>query len=302
MINTTFECIDGKAFAEKIHQQVTKSVEKLGSDHNITPNLAVILVGENPASEVYVRNKKRKTTAAGMGSLKHTLPHDVDQDHLIDLIVKLNQDPNVHGILVQLPLPKHIESSLIINTIDASKDVDGFHTLNVGRLSKGEKAITPCTPTGCLALLKNVHGSLKGKHAVVVGRSNIVGKPMAHLLLQEDCTVTVVHSKSENMSSICQMADILVVAVGQPKMVKAAWVKPGATVIDVGINRVVNDEGVQRLVGDVDFDEVAGKAGAITPVPGGVGPVTIAYLLLNTLIACCHQNNIAVDEETGLYF
>lgn len=277
--------IDGKAFAAQLRQQIAKRVSDLKTKHHITPGLAVVLVGENPASQVYVRNKAKQTTEVGMNSYETILPADISEATLLAKIDELNRDPKVHGILVQLPLPKHLNETLIINHIAPEKDVDGFHVMNVGRLNTGQDATIPCTPKGCLMLLKHYVGKLDGLHAVVIGRSNIVGKPMAQLLLKENCTVTIAHSRSKNLSIECRRADIIVSAVGIPHLVKADWVKPGATVIDVGINRITNPDGTHQLVGDIDFDEVVSIAGAITPVPGGVGPMTIACLLENTLEA-----------------
>jgi methylenetetrahydrofolate dehydrogenase (NADP+)/methenyltetrahydrofolate cyclohydrolase len=254
-------------------------------------------VGEDPASAVYVRNKGAQTKAAGMASFEHRLPADTDAATLLSLVRQLNEDPAVHGILVQLPLPAHLDSDLVMNAIDPAKDVDGFHILNVGLLGTGQKAMVPCTPLGCLMLLKDRLGSLEGLNAVVVGRSNIVGKPMAQLLLKESCTVTIVHSRSRDLPAICRNADILVAAVGRPEMIGADWIKSGATVIDVGINRVERD-GKQRLVGDVDYAAASHVAGAITPVPGGVGPMTIACLLANTLTACYRIHGLPEPETS----
>lgn len=298
-LENTATIIDGKAFAASIHQQVSDHVEMLKSEHLITPGLAVVLVGEDPASQVYVRNKARQTREVGMRSFEHKLDESVSESTLLDLIAKLNQDPEVHGILVQLPLPDHIDSAKVIDAIAVEKDVDGFHVVNVGRLASGLDALTPCTPLGCLLMLKDLHGDLSGKEAVIVGRSNIVGKPMAQLLLRNHCSVTVVHSRSQNIKEICQRADILVAAVGRAEMVKADWVKAGATVIDVGINRIENNNVKPRLVGDVDFASVQPIAGAITPVPGGVGPMTIACLLANTVTACCRIHDLAAPDGLG---
>ncbi len=298
-LNKTAKIIDGKAFAVSIRQQVSDHVEMLKSEHQIIPGLAVVLVGEDPASQVYVRNKAKQTREVGMRSFEHKLDESVSESTLLDLIVKLNQDPEVHGILVQLPLPDHIDSAKVIDMIAVEKDVDGFHVVNVGRLASGLDALTPCTPLGCLLMLKDLHGDLSGKEAVIVGRSNIVGKPMAQLLLRNHCSVTVVHSRSQNIKEICQRADILVAAVGRAEMVKADWVKAGATVIDVGINRIENNSAKLRLVGDVDFASVQPIAGAITPVPGGVGPMTIACLLVNTVTACCRIHEVAAPDGLG---
>ena len=279
--------IDGKAFAAGLVDNIAASVAKINSSHHVTPCLAVVLVGDDPASQVYVRNKVRQTKEVGMISNEIKLPAETSQQALLDELDKLNNDPAVHGILVQLPLPKHIDEALIIDTILPEKDVDGFHPMNSGRLCNGDDAaLVPCTPQGCVLLAKKHLGDdLSGKHAVVIGRSNIVGKPVSLLLLQESCTVTIAHSRTKDLPALCATADILVAAVGRPEMVKADWVKPGATVIDVGINRIDTEDGKGRLVGDVDFAEVAPVAEAITPVPGGVGPMTIACLLKNTVEA-----------------
>ncbi len=287
--------IDGKAFAETVRAQVADHVARLKAGHGVTPGLAVVLVGEDPASQVYVRSKGKQTLEAGMASFEHKLPAETSEADLVALVKQLNADPKVHGILVQLPLPPHLDSDLVINTIDPAKDVDGFHISNVGLLGTGQKAMVPCTPLGCLMLLRDHLGSLSGKTAVVVGRSNIVGKPMAQLLLGDSCTVTIAHSRTQDLPAVCRTADILVAAVGRPEMVKGDWVKPGATVIDVGINRIERD-GKTKLVGDVDFASAAAVAGAITPVPGGVGPMTIACLLANTLTACCRANGLPEPE------
>jgi len=286
--------IDGKAFAATLRADVGDKVAKLKAKHNIVPGLAVVLVGEDPASQVYVRNKGKQTAEAGMQSFEHKLPDTTSQDELMKLIDKLNADDAVHGILVQLPLPKQIEEEAVINHINPDKDVDGFHLNNVGRLAIGDPGIVPCTPLGCIMMLKDALGDLSGMHAVVVGRSNIVGKPMASLLLQENCTVEITHSRTRNLQEECLRADILVAAVGRPEMIKGDWVKPGATVIDVGINRIEAEGGKTRLVGDVDFASAEKVAGKITPVPGGVGPMTIACLLHNTLQQACKVNNVEV--------
>ena len=287
--------IDGKAFAAKVRAQVSGHVARLKEEQGLTPGLAVVLVGEDPASEVYVRNKGIQTREVGMNSFEHKLPAETSEADLLALIARLNADPAVHGILVQLPLPGHLNSDLVINAIDPAKDVDGFHISNVGLLGTGQKAMVPCTPLGCLMMLRDHLGSLSGLNAVVVGRSNIVGKPMAQLLLGDSCTVTIAHSRTRDLAAICRCADILVAAVGRPEMIPGDWVKPGATVIDVGINRVER-EGKTKLVGDVDFASAVEVAGAITPVPGGVGPMTIACLLANTLTACCRANGLAEPE------
>ena len=277
--------IDGKALAEQLREDVAEGVKALKAAHGITPGLAVVLVGEDPASQVYVRNKVKQTEACGMRSFHHVLEVTTSRDSLISLIEILNNDPEVHGILVQLPLPDHLDSQDVIEAIDPAKDVDGFHTSNVGELWTGGKPFVPCTPLGCLKLLKSVDPDIAGKNAVVIGRSNIVGRPMAALLLNESATVTIAHSKTRDLPALCSQADILVVAVGYPQMVKAEWIKPGAIVLDVGINRTETEDGNTRLVGDVDFDDASRVAGAITPVPGGPGPMTIACLLANTLEA-----------------
>jgi methylenetetrahydrofolate dehydrogenase (NADP+)/methenyltetrahydrofolate cyclohydrolase len=287
--------IDGKAFAGVLRGKVAAHVARLKADHALVPGLAVVLVGEDPASEVYVRNKGKQTLEAGMASFEHKLPADTPQTSLLELIARLNADPAVHGILVQLPLPAHLNADMVISAIDPAKDVDGFHISNVGLLGTGQKAMVPCTPLGCLMLLRENLGNLSGLNAVVVGRSNIVGKPMAQLLLAESCTVTIAHSRTRDLAAVCRGADILVAAVGRPEMINADYVKPGATVIDVGINRIERD-GKMRLVGDVDFASVAQVAGAITPVPGGVGPMTIACLLANTVTAASRANGLPEPE------
>ncbi len=283
--------IDGKAFAGMLREKIAREVADLKETHGLVPGLAVVLVGQDPASEVYVRSKGTQTRAAGMASFEHKLPETTPQTELVALIERLNADPAVHGILVQLPLPGHMDATAVIDAIAPAKDVDGFHISNVGLLGTGRTAMVPCTPVGCLMLLRDRHGSLSGLNAVVVGRSNIVGKPMAQLLLGEDCTVTVAHSRTKDLAGICRRADILIAAVGQPGMVKPDWIKPGATVIDVGINRIERD-GKSRLVGDVDA-AAAEVAGALTPVPGGVGPMTIACLLANTVTACRRAHGLA---------
>ncbi|MBO6868195.1 MAG: bifunctional methylenetetrahydrofolate dehydrogenase/methenyltetrahydrofolate cyclohydrolase FolD [Pseudomonadota bacterium] len=294
----TAQVIDGKAFAAKVRGRVAEEVAALKEGHGITPGLAVVLVGEDPASQVYVRSKGKQTIEAGMNSFEHKLDADTTQDALLALIGQLNADPAVHGILVQLPLPAHLDSELVINSIDPAKDVDGFHISNVGLLGTGQKSMVPCTPLGCLMLLRDHHGSLSGLNAVVVGRSNIVGKPMAQLLLGDSCTVTIAHSRTKDLTEVVKRADIVVAAVGRPEMVTGDWIKPGATVIDVGINRIDAGEGKTRLVGDCHYDSCAEVAGAITPVPGGVGPMTIACLLANTVTACCRANGL--KEPQGL--
>jgi methylenetetrahydrofolate dehydrogenase (NADP+)/methenyltetrahydrofolate cyclohydrolase len=288
--------IDGKAFSANLRGEITRKVGIIKQDYSLTPGLAVVLVGEDPASQVYVRSKGRQTQEAGMNSYEHKLDVNTSQADLLALIDKLNNDPDVHGILVQLPLPGHIDEEAVINSISVDKDVDGFHLSNVGRLSIGADGIVPCTPLGSLMMLKDHLGDLSGMKAIVVGRSNIVGKPMAALLLTESCTVTIAHSRTRDLPGECRQADILVAAVGRPEMVKGDWIKPGATVIDVGINRIENEDGSTRLVGDVEFGSAAEVAGAITPVPGGVGPMTIACLLHNTLQQACRLNDIEVPE------
>ncbi|WP_299638272.1 bifunctional methylenetetrahydrofolate dehydrogenase/methenyltetrahydrofolate cyclohydrolase FolD [uncultured Ruegeria sp.] len=291
------QVIDGKAFAAKVRAQVADQVAKLKEENGITPGLAVVLVGEDPASQVYVRSKGKMTVEVGMNSYEHKLDAATSEEYLLALIDKLNNDPAVHGILVQLPLPKHLNEDLVINSIDPAKDVDGFHISNVGLLGTGQKSMVPCTPLGCLMMLRDHHGSLSGMDAVVVGRSNIVGKPMAQLLLGDSCTVTIAHSRTKDLPDVVRRADIVVAAVGRPEMVPGDWIKEGATVIDVGINRIERD-GKNKLVGDVDYASASQRAGAITPVPGGVGPMTIACLLANTLTACCRAN--ALPEPEGL--
>ena len=291
--------IDGKAFAATVREQVAAHVARLKDEHGITPGLAVVLVGEDPASQVYVRNKGKQTVECGMQSFEHKLDASVSETELLALVESLNADPAVHGILVQLPLPDHMNSDAVINAIDPAKDVDGFHISNVGLLGTGQKSMVPCTPLGCLMMLRDQLGSLSGLDAVVIGRSNIVGKPMAQLLLGESCTVTIAHSRTKNLAEVVRRADIVVAAVGRPQMVPGDWIKPGATVIDVGINRIdapEKGEGKTRLVGDCDYDSCAEVAGAITPVPGGVGPMTIACLLANTVTACCRANGLAEPE------
>lgn len=289
---TDAKIIDGKAFAAKLRGDIATEVTKLKNAHGVTPGLAVILVGEDPASQVYVRNKGKQTAECGMNSYEHKLSVDTPQDELLALIAKLNADPNVHGILCQLPVPKQIDENAVLAAIDPAKDVDGFHVVNAGALATGGDGIAPCTPYGCLMLLKDTLGDLSGKRAVVVGRSNIVGKPMAQLLLKENCTVTIAHSRTRDLADEVRRADIVIAAVGRPNMIKGDWIAPGATVIDVGINRVEGAEGKMKLVGDVEFETASKVAGAITPVPGGVGPMTIACLLNNTLIAACRANGV----------
>lgn len=290
------QIIDGKAFAARLREQVKTLTAELVEQHRIQPGLAVVLVGEDPASQVYVRNKGKQALEVGFNSFEHKLDESTTEQELLALLDRLNADEGVHGILVQLPLPAHISEQKVIDRIDPAKDVDGFHISNVGKLATGLEGFVPCTPLGCSMLLKDQLGDLSGLNAVVVGRSNIVGKPMAALLLRENCTVTIAHSRTKDLAAVCRGADILVAAVGRPQMIKGDWVKPGATVIDVGINRIDTEEGKSRLVGDVDFDSVAAVAGAVTPVPGGVGPMTIACLLYNTLVAAHRINGLAVPQ------
>ncbi|WP_066705934.1 bifunctional methylenetetrahydrofolate dehydrogenase/methenyltetrahydrofolate cyclohydrolase FolD [Celeribacter ethanolicus] len=295
----TATLIDGKAFAVSVRERVATHVARIKEAQGVTPGLAVVLVGDDPASEVYVRSKGKQTVEVGMHSYEHKLPADTSEADLLALIEQLNSDKAVHGILVQLPLPKHLNESLVINAIDPAKDVDGFHISNVGLLGTGQKSMVPCTPLGCLMMLRDHLGELSGKTAVVIGRSNIVGKPMAQLLLGDSCTVTIAHSRTKDLAEVVKRADIVVAAVGRPNFVQGDWIKPGATVIDVGINRIPapeKGEGKTRLVGDVDFDAAKEVAGAITPVPGGVGPMTIACLLANTLTACCRTHGLAEPE------
>ena len=287
--------IDGKAFAAGLRRRVATEIEHIKKSYNLTPGLAVVLVGEDPASQVYVRNKSQQTLEVGMASFEHRLDTQTPEADLLVLIDRLNNDDAVHGILVQLPLPDHIDEHKVLSAINPEKDVDGFHLINVGRLWTGADALVPCTPYGCILMLKEHLGDLTGKRALVLGRSNIVGKPMAALLLQESCTVSIAHSRTIDLPARCREADILVAAVGRPMMVQGDWIKPGAVVIDVGINRVdapERGEGKTRLVGDVDFAQAEQVASAITPVPGGVGPMTIACLLRNTVVAACRQANI----------
>ena len=286
------QIIDGKAVAAELRASIAKVVALLKSAHGLTPGLAVVLVGEDPASQVYVRNKAKQTAETGMLSLEHKLPATTSEVNLLTLVAKLNADAAVHGILVQLPLPKHIDSQMVLAAIDPAKDVDGFHPINVGKLATGQKALVPCTPLGCIILAKRAKSDLSGLEAVVVGRSNIVGKPVAQLLLAENCTVTIAHSRSRDLPGICRRADLLVAAVGRPEMIKGDWVKPDAIVIDVGINRLESG----RLVGDVDYAGASAVAGAITPVPGGVGPMTIACLLRNTVQAACAIRSVPMPS------
>ncbi|UWQ21855.1 bifunctional methylenetetrahydrofolate dehydrogenase/methenyltetrahydrofolate cyclohydrolase FolD [Jannaschia sp. W003] len=289
------EIIDGKAFAARVRVRVADEVLRLKAA-GVNPGLAVVLVGEDPASAVYVRNKGRQTREAGMESFEHRLPADVSEADLLSLIHRLNVDDAVHGILCQLPLPAHVDAAKVLAAVAPAKDVDGFHVSNVGLLGTGQKAMVPCTPLGCLMMLRERLGNLAGLEAVVIGRSNIVGKPMAQLLLGDSCTVTIAHSRTRDIEAVTRRADIVVAAVGRPEMVRGDWIKPGATVIDVGINRAAGTGGKDRLLGDCHFESCAEVAGAITPVPGGVGPMTIACLLANTVTAACRANGLAEPE------
>jgi methylenetetrahydrofolate dehydrogenase (NADP+)/methenyltetrahydrofolate cyclohydrolase len=286
--------IDGKQFAAKLREKMTGQIATIKADHNIVPGLAVVLVGEDPASQVYVRSKGKQAKECGITSIEHKLEDTTSEEFLLNLINDMNNDPAINGILVQLPLPKHINSAKVLEAIDPAKDVDGFHPINVGMLSTGGDGMIPCTPLGSLMMLQDYHGDLTGMNAVVVGRSNIVGKPMFNLLLQQSCTVTVAHSRTKNIEAVVREADIVIAAVGVPELVKGSWIKPGATVIDVGINRIETPEGKTKLVGDVHFESAEKVAGAITPVPGGVGPMTIACLLYNTMVAACRHHNVDV--------
>jgi methylenetetrahydrofolate dehydrogenase (NADP+) / methenyltetrahydrofolate cyclohydrolase len=285
--------IDGKKFAEGLRKRIADAVSELKSKHGLTPGLAVVLVGEDPASKVYVANKAKQTVEVGMHSVEHKLPATTSEADLLALVEKLNTDPAIHGILVQMPLPKQIDSAKVLNAINPAKDVDGFHVVNVGRLSTGQDALVACTPTGCVMLAKDAMGKLDGVNAVVIGRSNIVGKPVAQLLLAENCTVTIAHSKTKDLPAVVRQADLVIAAVGRPEMVKGDWIKPGATVIDVGINRIERD-GKGKIVGDCDFASCEAVASSITPVPGGVGPMTIACLLYNTVRAACAIKGVVV--------
>jgi len=293
----TATIIDGRAAAERLRARIAARTAEVAASHGLVPGLAVILVGEDPASQVYVGNKTRQAQAAGIRHFDHRLPAGTTTAGLIELVRTLNAREDVHGILVQLPLPAGVDSAAVLATIDPHKDVDGFHAVNVGRLSLGEPATVPCTPLGCLSLIRQATTSLSGKRALVIGRSNIVGKPMAQLLLQNDCTVTIAHSRTRDLPQLCAQADILVAAIGRPKAIAGDWIQAGAIVIDVGINRVDDGSGKSRLVGDVDFDSAVSRAGAITPVPGGVGPMTIACLLLNTLNAALRSRFGASAEQ-----
>ena len=288
--------IDGKAFALGLRTRVATAAARLKADHGFQPGLAVVLVGEDPASQVYVRSKTRATQEVGFHGVEHKLPATVAQAELMALVARLNADPAIHGILVQLPLPAGLDSAAVVAAIDPRKDVDGLNVANVGALWNGAEGLVPCTPLGCVLLLKDRLGDLTGRNAVVVGRSALVGKPIAALLLAENCSVTIAHSKTKDLAGVCRQADILVAAVGRPEMVRGDWIKPGATVIDVGINRLATPDGKGRLVGDVAFDEAEPVAAAITPVPGGVGPMTIACLLRNTLTAACRIQGVPVPE------
>lgn len=286
------QVIDGKEIAAKVRAEVAAEVARLQKEHGLKPGLAVVLVGEDPASKVYVANKAKQTVEVGMNSWEHRLPAETSEADVLAMVEKLNNDPACHGILVQLPLPKHINAEKVLNLINPDKDVDGFHPVNVGRLWVGERALVPCTPTGSVILAKTVHQNLSGMNAVVIGRSNIVGKPVAALLLRENCTVTIAHSRTKDIEGVVNGADLVIAAVGIPEMVKGSWIKPGATIIDVGINRVPSEGGKTKIVGDVAYAECAQVAGAITPVPGGVGPMTIACLLRNTAQAAAMQAGV----------
>jgi methylenetetrahydrofolate dehydrogenase (NADP+)/methenyltetrahydrofolate cyclohydrolase len=290
------QIIDGVSYSETLRARIRAAAAALTPKDRAPPGLAVVLVGDDPASHVYVRSKGKRTVEAGMRSFEHMLPEATPEPDLLALVARLNADPEVDGILVQLPLPKHISAARVIEAIDPAKDVDGFHPINVGRLSIGADALVPCTPLGSLMLLKSVRPDLSGLEAVIVGRSNIVGKPMAQLLIGESCTVTVAHSRTRDLPDVCRRADVLVAAVGRPEMIRGDWVKPGAIVVDVGINRVPAAEGKSRLVGDVAFAEAAAVASAITPAPGGVGPMTIACLLHNTLKAWCARHGLRMPD------
>ena len=283
----TARIIDGKAIAASLRDEVAGEVARLKADHGLTPGLAVVLVGSDPASEVYVRNKGKQTRAAGMNSFEHVLPDDAPEADVLAIVKKLNADASVHGILVQLPLPKHLDPQTIVAAIDPAKDVDGLHPVSAGRLATGLPALTPCTPLGCIILTKSVHPTLTGMNALVIGRSNLVGRPLAQLLLNENATVTIAHSRTRDLKEVCLRADLVYAAVGVREMVRGDWIKPGATVIDVGITRVPGDSGKDRIIGDVAYAEALEVAGAVTPVPGGVGQMTVACLLVNTVRAAC---------------
>ena len=289
------EVIDGKAIAEAMRQRIGAAVAELITSHGLKPGLAVVLLGEDPASKVYVANKARQTLEAGMNSWEHRLASETSEAELLTIVDELNRDPAVHGILVQLPLPRHIDANKVLNSVDPAKDVDGFHPINAGRLATGQDALAPCTPVGSVMLAKHALGKLEGLHAVVIGRSNIVGKPVAQLLLQENCTVTIAHSKTRDLPAVVRLADLVIAAAGRPDLVQGDWLKPGACVIDVGINRIIRD-GKARLVGDCDYASCAAVAGSITPVPGGVGPMTIACLLHNTVRAACRNAGVPVPQ------
>ena len=294
MTDTTI--ISGKDFAKGLRARLADAVDHLKSEHALTPGLAVVLVGDDPASDVYVRNKGKATLKTGMHSVERRLPADTSQEDLIHLVEELNADPTIHGILVQMPLPDHIDSTTIISTIDPDKDVDGLHPISAGRLAQGLAGLVPCTPQGCVLLIKDVLPDLSGKNALVIGRSILVGKPVAQLLLNENCTVTIAHSRTQNIEQLCKQADILVAAVGRANYVQGSWIKDGAIVIDVGINRQPGENGKDKLIGDVDYEAALPHASAITPVPGGVGPMTVACLLRNTIIAACRQHRIETPE------
>ena len=292
----TAQIIDGKVIAVDLRAQVANEVARVKRDHGLTPGLAVVLVGNDPASEVYVRNKHKQTEAAGMASFEYKLPAETSQKDLMALVAKLNADSAVHGILVQLPLPPGLDPLAVIDAIDPAKDVDGLHPVNAGRLASGMPALTSCTPVGCIILAKTIHASLEGMNAIVIGRSNLVGRPVAQLLVNENATVTIAHSRTRDLPEACRRADLVFAAVGKPEMVKAGWIKPGATVIDIGLNRIPGPDGKNKLVGDVAFQEALEVAGAITPVPGGVGQMTVACLLVNTLRAACAIKGLPAPE------
>ncbi len=287
--------IDGKKFAEGLRGRIATAIAGLKAEHDLVPGLAVVLVGEDPASQVYVRNKAKQTVEVGMKSVEHKMDATTSEADLLAVVEQLNNDPSIHGILVQLPLPDHIDSNKVINSINPEKDVDGFHVINTGRLATGQDSLVPCTPVGSVMLAKDALGSLTGLEAVVIGRSNIVGKPVAQLLLQENCTVTIAHSRTRDLPGVVSRADLVIAAVGRAEMVKGDWLKPGACVIDVGINRIERD-GKNRIVGDCDYEDCAKVAGSITPVPGGVGPMTIACLLHNTVHAACAIKGVPVPQ------